>query len=387
MQFDIIMTKIIIYIFVGVSISVFISLFLSLFKNWLSKHMGKANIKLLGHNINIELSNIDKVGANLDSLYVKPQVFLAYSFKDQEFVKRLSNDIKKGDINTWIASEKIKPGDKWQQKINEGIRTSEYLLAIITKSSLESKQTQKEFQFALKREDVGQWPQVIPILRDDVDVPAYISDKVYIDFRKDYEHGLEKTFSVLKISNMPNDENTEKSNEYDSFSPNLIYHKIDEITKGLKFEPSPGFLRQIISQSARKRAKTIEETRESAIVARKKLISGLDDSIKIYRKIHESELKIKGATSITKTFITENNNLYKQIESTVISHINKFFEFAERIDKFENMSNEQKEMHINENIQKANNSLEEANVIYKKITGEISKKVQTMIDEIEKPIK
>ncbi|MFX0141732.1 MAG: toll/interleukin-1 receptor domain-containing protein [Candidatus Hodarchaeota archaeon] len=191
-------TEIIAELVAGIIIGIFSSSFFSILKRKLSKRKNKRTLSINNKKVVVDLSNDRSILQTLGLLSGKPLVFLAYSFKDKDFVERLSNDLQQKDIRTWLAHNEIKPGDNWKIKIDEALQKSGYLLAVISKSSIKSTWTQNEFQAALKREQKGKWPHVIPILIENVPVPEYIQDKIYIDFQHNYDEAFENIINVIK---------------------------------------------------------------------------------------------------------------------------------------------------------------------------------------------
>jgi hypothetical protein len=185
----------------GLTIGVFITTIISLIRKQLFKAI-RIVIKLEGSPIEIDPSDPEQATRKIISHSPEPQVFLAYSFKDKEFAELLSEDLKEKGIRTWLPGERIMPGDLLEQRIKEGIETSGYMIVIVSKAYGQSEWTQREINIAIEREQKGKWPKIVPILIEDVSVPVNISERVYIDFRQDYENGLKRLvapFSQLEI--------------------------------------------------------------------------------------------------------------------------------------------------------------------------------------------
>ena len=45
------------------------------------------------------------------------EVFISYSRKDKEFVRRLDEELKRRDREAWVDWEGIPPGDTWEKTI------------------------------------------------------------------------------------------------------------------------------------------------------------------------------------------------------------------------------------------------------------------------------
>src|SRR5215475_2921069 len=55
----------------------------------------------------------------------RPQeVFISYSRKDKEFVRRLDEELKRRDRQVWVDWEGIPPGDTWEKTIYGAIEAT-----------------------------------------------------------------------------------------------------------------------------------------------------------------------------------------------------------------------------------------------------------------------
>jgi hypothetical protein len=78
--------------------------------------------------------------------------FISYSNRDQKFAKRLYADLQAHGVRCWLASEDLKIGEKFQEKIEESIRLHDKLLLVLSKNSVLSPWVEREVQAALERE-------------------------------------------------------------------------------------------------------------------------------------------------------------------------------------------------------------------------------------------
>jgi hypothetical protein len=121
----------------------------------------------------------------------RPSVFLSHSSKDKPFVSRLATDLKSRGVPVWFDKWELKVGDSLTEKIETGISQSGWLAVILSRDSASSDWVQKELRAAQVRELRDRNVFVLPIVIDDCEIPLFLLDKVYADFRPSYEHGLE----------------------------------------------------------------------------------------------------------------------------------------------------------------------------------------------------
>jgi len=141
--------------------------------------------------------------------------FLSYSSKDDEFARRLYNDLQGKNVRTWFASEDLKIGDKFRLRIDESIRSHDKLVIILSANSVNSDWVETEVESALEREQKEGKNVLFPIAIDDEGFTskqpwaADIRRKRHIgDFRKwkshdDYTAAFDRLVRDLKKSQPP----------------------------------------------------------------------------------------------------------------------------------------------------------------------------------------
>jgi hypothetical protein len=120
-----------------------------------------------------------------------PKVFLSHSSADKDFASRLAVDLQSRNVPVWFDKWELKVGDSLIQKIEEGISESGWLAVILSKNSISSDWVQKELYAAQAKELREKSVFILPIILDNCNVPLFLLDKVYADFRNSYDHGLE----------------------------------------------------------------------------------------------------------------------------------------------------------------------------------------------------
>lgn len=119
------------------------------------------------------------------------RIFLSHSSKDKPFVEKLAKDILRLDIEVWLDKWEMKVGDSLFDKIEEGLETSDYLIIILSKNSVNSSWVRKELNAFLCDEILSKSVKVLPVLIDDCNIPIFIREKLYADFRVDYDIGFQ----------------------------------------------------------------------------------------------------------------------------------------------------------------------------------------------------
>jgi WD40 repeat protein len=111
------------------------------------------------------------------------KVFVSYSRKDIEFAKRLTNELKKSDLDFWIDWEGIPPTVDWWREIEKGIEESDVFLFLISPDSAKSKVCGQEIDVAVQN-----GKRIIPIVVREIeweDTPPQLGHLNYIFFSRD----------------------------------------------------------------------------------------------------------------------------------------------------------------------------------------------------------
>lgn len=79
--------------------------------------------------------------------------FISHSSKDQEFADRLHADLQAKGIRCWLATEDLKIGDPFRQRIDEAVRRHDKLLVVLSEHSVRSSWVESEVEAAFEREN------------------------------------------------------------------------------------------------------------------------------------------------------------------------------------------------------------------------------------------
>ena len=118
-------------------------------------------------------------------------VFLSHSSKDHEDTRTLYNDLIDLGFRVWFDEVAMEPGDSLIKKIGSAIRSSMNLAVILSHNSVNSQWVDKEISVALTGQLAGARIKVVPIRLDDAELPPFLSDIRYVDYRKGSNAKLE----------------------------------------------------------------------------------------------------------------------------------------------------------------------------------------------------
>lgn len=127
-----------------------------------------------------------------------PQIFLSHSTKDKKAVRKLAQDLRNAGINVWVDESEIRVGDSIAKEIQKGLRESDYVGIWLTQHAIESGWVEKEWQAKLPDEASQRKTIVLPLLAGDIELPVFLRDRLFADFRVDYQYGLDQLIRTIK---------------------------------------------------------------------------------------------------------------------------------------------------------------------------------------------
>lgn len=125
-------------------------------------------------------------------------IFISYSRDDRSFERRLSKDLNRFGLETWVDVQNIEPGSRWAEEIDRAIMKSTTLILVLSQNMLRSPWMLAELQ---KFASAGS-KAIFPVIIDEIDfsqVPATIRSIQCADFRSSYDHGIKTLLKALGI--------------------------------------------------------------------------------------------------------------------------------------------------------------------------------------------
>jgi hypothetical protein len=173
------------------------------------------------------------------------RMFLSHSSKDKDQVRRLALDLQEAGVAVWLDEWEILVGDSITQKLQVGLDECSYLAIWLTEHSVKSKWVEKEWQSKFHQEITSGAVTVLPLLSETCEIPVFLRDKKYADFRENYRGGLHELLAVFhrpssRIKDAPTDKPTLLQLEYfnvDSTYGRFYKDYVEEYNKGVVWHP------------------------------------------------------------------------------------------------------------------------------------------------------
>jgi tetratricopeptide (TPR) repeat protein len=125
------------------------------------------------------------------------EIFVSYSRKDKDFVRRLDEALKSRGREAWVDWEDIRPTEEWMQAIYAAIEGADTFVFVLTPDSVASEVCGREIAHAAANNK-----RMVPIVARDVSsktVPEALAKLNWIFFREtdDFEKAVDTLISAL----------------------------------------------------------------------------------------------------------------------------------------------------------------------------------------------
>lgn len=122
----------------------------------------------------------------------KPSIFISYSRKDTEFVKRLAADLELAGYDPWWDVADLRGGQAWAAEIEKHVRACDAAVIVLSPDSNRSEWVGKETLLALELKKT-----IIPAKWRESELPLPLVDRQFVDFRDRYDEALRDLCQAL----------------------------------------------------------------------------------------------------------------------------------------------------------------------------------------------
>lgn len=129
-------------------------------------------------------------------------VFISYNRDDSKFVDDLAKNLVVNRHDIWLDRWEMNIGDSLIEKIQSALTDSSAILVILSKKSVASEWCKKELHSGLVRELAEKKVLLLPCVIDDCEIPLFLREKLYADFRTNPDQALSQVHdALLRITN------------------------------------------------------------------------------------------------------------------------------------------------------------------------------------------
>jgi len=127
------------------------------------------------------------------------KIFISYSRKDIDFVRKLAGDLETAGYDVWWDITDLQGGDDWVKTIPQAISSSQYVIVVLTPASVESEWVRKEYTQALSLRK-----KIIPIMLIPASVPFALNTINFVNFAAgEYPDNFKKLLAPLGFTGTP----------------------------------------------------------------------------------------------------------------------------------------------------------------------------------------
>lgn len=120
--------------------------------------------------------------ASLDFL---ASVFISYQHADKRLAAGLQDGLEELGYFVWRDEGELLVGDSIVERVTAALDQIDFVVALISKSSVASPWCQKEVSLAMTGEIAQSGVKVLPVRIDGVEMPASLKDKLYVEVHGD----------------------------------------------------------------------------------------------------------------------------------------------------------------------------------------------------------
>jgi hypothetical protein len=132
------------------------------------------------------------------------KLFISYSHEDHDFAERLAKAMLANGQDVWFDKWEIGPGDSIVSRIfEEGLRDAAAFAVILSKESVRSSWVREELSVAVVNR-IERLTRLIPILKEDLELPTALRALHWVDMRADFDAGVRAIINTIHgISDKP----------------------------------------------------------------------------------------------------------------------------------------------------------------------------------------
>ena len=93
--------------------------------------------------------------------------------------------------HVWIDRWEINVGDSLIDRIESAMKDASALVVILSKASVQSNWVKRELNVVLTREIRENCVLILPVLKEECNIPTFLLDKFYADFTRDQDRGFQ----------------------------------------------------------------------------------------------------------------------------------------------------------------------------------------------------
>lgn len=109
-----------------------------------------------------------------------PAVFISYAHEDKPFAHALAGALGERRCDVWVDEFELRAGDSLTERVSSALTSADFVVTIVSVSSVESNWCKRELQIALASGLASGRTIVLPLRLGNVTMPPSLTDIVYV---------------------------------------------------------------------------------------------------------------------------------------------------------------------------------------------------------------
>jgi hypothetical protein len=126
-----------------------------------------------------------------------PDLFISHSSRDKTAALNLALRLNFCAVDVWLDDWELDIGQSLTDEIGKAMEVSRFIAILITENYNKSVWTNTEYKKAVAREQKEQRTVLLPLIIGKAQIPDFLEDKIYIDFRADSFSALTKLVCMV----------------------------------------------------------------------------------------------------------------------------------------------------------------------------------------------
>jgi hypothetical protein len=133
-----------------------------------------------------------------DTVQLPYDVFISYNSADRSTAERLAAELRQHGFAVWLDRWEILVGHNIVDEVYRGIRSSEFVIVLLSCNSVDSRWVTEELARGRLREIEEQQIRVLPVRLEPCEIPEPLKTKRYADFSSDWQSGMNDLLTAIR---------------------------------------------------------------------------------------------------------------------------------------------------------------------------------------------
>lgn len=126
------------------------------------------------------------------------KAFISHTSTDKPIAEAFAQELFANGVDVWLDKYEIRAGDSLSDRIEDGLKQVDAVVILLSSNAVKSKWVREELRMALQRRLQDENFMIIPVLLDECEVPLFLRDYRFIDWRRGARQAFVEALVALK---------------------------------------------------------------------------------------------------------------------------------------------------------------------------------------------